>query len=441
MNKTSSAANARYALALAVSWFSAVAGADTLFVAGAIPVSSGDAAAINRLEASGHTVIVIKDSASSAASANGKDLVIISDSVAPANISNKFTQVSVPVLAFEPWVYDNLGMTGSQAGTDYGRAVNKTQIRVVGTHALTAGLSGVVTIGNTAASLSWGMPGGDAVVAATLNGNATRATIFAYRPGDLLANGTAAPARRVAVHPNTGAIDVWNANGRKLFDAAVQWARDGATTPPGETVQILPLGDSITRGRNDHWSYRRDLEAALLEAGCEFNFVGTQSGPATGPGAPLSDRDNEGHSGLRTDQIRARLPNWLPGNGHDWALVHAGTNDVLQGTSISAARTNLSQIIDRLRGENPDVGILLAQIIPNLPANESAVVALNDEIASLAAQKSTAQSPVIVVDQYSGYNTFNHNYDQIHPNNAGEAIMATRWFDALLPRIADSCAP
>ena len=83
-----------------------------MFVAGAIPVSSSDAAAINRLEASGHTVIVIKDSASSSASANGMDLVVISDSVAPAKISDKFTQVSVPVLAFEPWVYDNLGMTG-----------------------------------------------------------------------------------------------------------------------------------------------------------------------------------------------------------------------------------------------------------------------------------------------------------------------------------------
>ena len=274
------------------------------------------------------------------------------------------------MLAFEPWVYDNLGMTDSVAGTDYGRAANKTQMRVVGTHALTAGLSGVVTIGNTAASLSWGKPGGNAVVAAHLNGNATRATIFAYRAGDLLANGTAAPARRVAVHPNTGATDVWNANGRRLFDAAVQWARDGSVPPPGETVRILPLGDSITKGRTDHWSYRRDLEAALNDAGCSFDFVGSVSGPGSGPGEPLVDRDHEGHSGLRTDEIRARLPNWLPGNEHDWALIHAGTNDVLQGTSISAARTNLSQIIDRLRNANPNVGILLAQIIPNLPANE-----------------------------------------------------------------------
>ena len=160
MNRTSSAAIAQGSHSrLVMSCIAIAAGADTLFVAGAVPVSSGDAAAINRLESLGHTVIVVKDSASTAASANGKDLVVISDSVAPGKVSNKFTQVAVPVLAFEPWVYDNLGMTGTVAGTDYGRAANKTQMRVVGTHALTAGLSGVVTIGNRGSQSLLGQAG------------------------------------------------------------------------------------------------------------------------------------------------------------------------------------------------------------------------------------------------------------------------------------------
>ena len=303
--------------------------ADTLFVAGAVPVSSGDAAVVSQLQSLGLTVTVVKDSVSTSASATGKELVVISDSVAPGKVGNKFTQVAVPVLAFEPWVYDDLGMTGTVAGTDFGRSGVQTQMKIVGTHPLTAGLTGIVTVGNAAANLSWGKPGTAAVVAATLKGNSTHATIFAYEAGSLLANGAAAPARRVAVHPNTGATDAWNANGRALFDAAVQWARDGSTTPPGE-IRIFPLGDSITGGRNGHWSYRRDLDAALLDAGCSFDFVGTLSGPSNGPGAPLLDRDNDGHSGLRTDQIRARLHNWLPGNEHDWAFIHAGADDMLQ---------------------------------------------------------------------------------------------------------------
>jgi acyl-CoA thioesterase-1 len=414
------------------------ANADTLFVAGAVPVSTGDAAAINQLEALGEVVTVVKDSASTTGHASGMDLVVISDSVAPGKVNNKFTQVAVPVLVFEPYLYDNLGMTGPDAGTDFGRSIQDS-LRMSGTHPLTAGLAGVVIVSTTPVKFSWGKPGAAAIVAATLKNNTSRPTIFAYRAGDLLASGTTAPSRRVALYLNAGATDSWNAKGRSLFATAAQWARDGTVPPPPEAVRILPLGDSITRGRIGHWSYRRDLEAALTDAGCSFNFVGTENGPSSGPGAPLMDRDNEGHSGLRTDQIRNRMSNWLPGNEHDWALIHVGTNDVLQGTSISAARTEISKIIDKLRGANPNVGILLAQVIPNLPENEAAVAALNDAIASLGAQKDTPASPVIVVDQYSGYSSVTQNYDQIHPNDAGEAMMAERWFADLHPRIAAFC--
>ena len=429
---------ARTAAVVAASFAFAV-NADTLFVAGAVPVSTGDAAAINQLEALGEAVTIVKDSASTTGNASGMDLVVISDSVAPGKVADKYTQVAVPVLVFEPYLYDNLGMTGPVSATDFGRSGNQDRLRMSGTHPLTAGLTGVVTVGTAPASFSWGKPGAAAIVAATLRSNSSRPTIFAYRADDVLANGTSAPARRVALYLNAGATDSWNVHGRSLFAAAAQWARDGTVTPPGETVRILPLGDSITRGKINHWSYRRDLEAALTDAGCSFNFVGTANGPSSGPGTPLVDRDNEGHSGLRTDQIRARMNNWLPGNDHDWALVHVGTNDVLQGTSIGVARTNISRIIDNLRSANPNVGILLAQVIPNLPENEAAVVALNDQIALLGAEKDTPASPVIVVDQYSGYSASSQNYDQIHPNDAGEAMMAGRWFAALHPRIAASC--
>jgi hypothetical protein len=435
------ALNLRCLLAAISCTCTVAASADTLLVVGTVPASGGDVSAVSQLQSLGQSVTVIDDGASSAASANGMDLVVISDSVVPDQVGDKFSQVAVPVVVFEPWLYDNLGMTGPVAKTDYGRSGLQTQLRMSGTHALTAGLSGVVTVGAQSANFSWGVPGAEAVVAATLKGNSTRATIFAYDSNAQLTDGTAAPARRVALHLNTGALAAWSANGRELFDAAILWALDQAP-PPSTVVRIWPLGDSITRGRIDHWSYRRDLEAALTGANCAFDFVGSASGPSSGPGEPLIDRDHDGHSGLRTDEIRNRMDNWMPGNDHDWALVHVGTNDVLQGTSIAEARANIADIIDILRGANANVGILLAQVIPNLPENEADVAALNDAIASVAAEKDQpSASPVIVVDHYSGYSTFTHNYDQIHPNDAGEALMAQRWFEALLPRIAGSCNP
>ena len=429
----------RAILATVAACYGLAASADTLLVVGAVPVSSGDARAIDALEAAGQPVTVVRDSASTAASANGMDLVVISNTVNASSVGNKFKLVATPVIAFKPAVYDNLGLTGLTSGTDFGSTANQTQLRMQGSHALTGGLTGLVTVGTAAATFSWGKPGAAAVIAATLKNNTSKAAIFGYESGAVLANGVAAPARRVALHPATNAIANWNANGQHLFGAAVAWALGNS---PLTTVRLLPLGDSITQGKAGHWTYRRDLEAALAGEGCAFDFTGRKVGPESGPGLPLSDRNHEGHSGLRTDQVLAWMTSWLRDTAPpDWALVHIGTNDVLQGTGIAAARTNISGIIDKLRTANPRVGILLAQVIPNLPANESDVVALNDAIAALAAQKHNASSPVVLVDQYSGYSTFSHNYDQIHPNDAGEAKMAQRWLDALLPRIPASCGP
>jgi len=54
------------------------------------------------------------------------------------------------------------------------------------------------------------------------------------------------------------------------------------------------------------------------------------------------EQADDGHSGLRTDEIRNRLHNWLAGNANDRALVHVAANNVLQGTSITAAGDKLS---------------------------------------------------------------------------------------------------
>jgi len=428
----------RKLLAVVASLGAFPAGAATLLVVGQVPASGPDATIVNRLQQLGETVTVVKDSASTAADAAGKDLVVISETILPGNVGNRFNLVAVPMIVYEASLYDNLGLTGTAASTDFGRKENQTQLHMTGSHFLTAGLTGNVIVGDAPASFSWGKPAPAAIVAATLRNDTTRATIFAYDEGAMLANGTTSPARRVAFYPNMGAISAWNGNGGKLFNAAVQWARGD---PAALVKRILPLGDSITRGKNGHWTYRRDLEAALNDSGCSFDFVGRRFGPDTGPGEPLQDRDNEGHPGFRTDEILAKLALWLPGNVPDWALIHIGTNDVLQGTGIEAAKTNIGGMINTLRNFNPHVGVLLAQIIPNYPANEAAVNNLNDEIALLAAQKDQpGVSPVIVVNMYAGYSASTNNYDQVHPNNSGEAIMAQRWFEALHPQISGSCS-
>ncbi len=119
------------------------------------------------------------------------------------------------------------------------------------------------------------------------------------------------------------------------------------------------------------------------------------------------------------------------------ALVHLGTNDVLEGVPAATTIADLQAIVGVLRARNPSMTILVAQIIPtSVGSTNTAIEALNREIAGLAAL-STPQSPVVIVDQYSGYDGDADNQEGgVHPLTSGEKKMAARWEGALFPVLA-----
>ncbi len=201
-----------------------------------------------------------------------------------------------------------------------------------------------------------------------------------------------------------------------------------------QPVRIMPLGDSITESHTDHNSYRRALWHMLNDQGYEVDFVGSMTGVFPGGLPPIQDfdMDHEGHWGWRADELLNQLPGWLGGYTPDIVLMHVGTNDCFQGNSTSSTITELGQIIDVIRTDNPDVVFLFAQLIPATSSLDR-IIELNANIPSLAASKNTAQSPVIVVDQYTGFNASADTWDGVHPNDTGEQKMATKWYDAILP--------
>jgi acyl-CoA thioesterase-1 len=109
------------------------------------------------------------------------------------------------------------------------------------------------------------------------------------------------------------------------------------------------------------------------------------------------------------------------------------TNDGFANESTLSTISEIGQLIDVLRADNPTVTVLLAKIIPTRdPISNQRISELNQQIDGVAALKSTAESPVIVVDQNSGFNVGEDTYDGIHPNLAGEEKMAQKWFDAIV---------
>jgi lysophospholipase L1-like esterase len=146
------------------------------------------------------------------------------------------------------------------------------------------------------------------------------------------------------------------------------------------------------------------------------------------------DSDHEGHAGWRADEIVARLPKWLKSYTPDIVLLHIGTNDVSDNQSTQSTVNEIMQIIDLLRADNPSVKILLAKIIPTSSdqVKNDRINELNSQIVELAAQKHTPASPVIVVDQNSGFYAIQDTYDGVHPNASGRLKIAQKWFQAIM---------
>lgn len=219
--------------------------------------------------------------------------------------------------------------------------------------------------------------------------------------------------------------------------------KEGSTTFQTSRTRIMPLGNSITQARAGRNSYRRPLWHRLQGAGYPVNFVGSQN--SNHGGAPANadfDQDHEGHWGWTADQLLGGISGWAQAHRPDVVLMHVGSNDMFKEQDVNSTISELGQIIDRLRAVNPNVKILLAKLIQ--PAEwygrRYRVNQLNQAIPTLASQKNTAQSPVILVDQTQGFDAGADTYDGVHPNESGERKMADRWFEALT-RVLSRPAP
>jgi VCBS repeat-containing protein len=228
---------------------------------------------------------------------------------------------------------------------------------------------------------------------------------------------------------------------------------------PGR-VRIIPLGDSITAGfpggaaSEDSWvGYRRKLYndlSALNPTKFGINFVGTVTNLGANASPPLADRDNEGHSGWRDDEIAngtsdpnkqltcyVSLPNcnitgWLNSSQPDIVLLHIGTNgiDDVGGTSA----TDVANILDKIdaweTANSSPITVFLALIIgsPNGTTNSN-VSAFNANVSTMAQNRIGNGDKIFIVNQQTeaGLNYSTDMGDDLHPNQTGYDKMADKW--------------
>lgn len=192
----------------------------------------------------------------------------------------------------------------------------------------------------------------------------------------------------------------------------------------GTPIKIMPLGDSITACGN----WRQLLLSNLISSGYNVEFVGSQNYLTP----------HEGHSGIGAINMAnsGDLKTWLSATKPEIVIMHLGTNDSWGNNLAPQIIPAFTTLVSQMREDNPNMKIMVAKIIPMHPSGSGEacnnnVLDLNSRIDDWAEGLSTSQSPITVVDQYTGFDTTTDTYDGVHPNDSGCIKMADKWFAAL----------
>ena len=218
----------------------------------------------------------------------------------------------------------------------------------------------------------------------------------------------------------------WN-NGAASFNVAAT-----TPTPPagGAPKKVMPLGDSLTDGYNIPGGYRTDLWNKVITDGLSIDFVGSlTNGPAS-----LPDRNHEGHSGWRIDEIAAEVIPWLTAAQPDIVLLMIGTNDMAQDYNRATAPDRLSALIDRIAATRPTAQVIVASI-PRLRGSPGAdwVQSYNATIPSIIEAKAAQGRRVSYVDVYGVVTDSDLHSDLTHLNASGNSKVANVWYSAIRP--------
>ena len=131
----------------------------------------------------------------------------------------------MPVVTWERLLFDDLKLTGTVNGTDYGSATAQTTLDILEpAHPMAGGLSGTVTVLTGPAEARWGVLASGGVAVASITGAPTQATVFGFDTGATLIDATAAPARRVGLFLSDFGPAETNSDGVRLTLHSICWA-------------------------------------------------------------------------------------------------------------------------------------------------------------------------------------------------------------------------
>src|SRR5262249_2037671 len=186
------------------------------------------------------------------------------------------------------------------------------------------------------------------------------------------------------------------------------------TAHSAQMKQILVFGDSLSEGfgLKSNQAYPALLTEKLRAAGLNFEIT------------------NASQTGGTTEAGLERLPAHLK-RPIDIFILELGINDAFRGVPIAQIRNNLQSIIDHVKARNPNVRTIICGMqLPNYAADDY-VFAFGQLYADLAAKSNAVLVPYLL-EGVTGDPNLNQP-DRIHPNAAGQKILAETVWRVLEP--------
>jgi len=184
---------------------------------------------------------------------------------------------------------------------------------------------------------------------------------------------------------------------------------------------ILVLGDSLSEGfqLKSSEAYPILLVDKLRAAGLNFQVT------------------NASASGGTTEGGLQRLPSHLK-RKIDIFILELGINDAFRGVPVDRIQSNLQEIIDNVKTRNPSVRVVIAGMqLPNYGADRY-VSAFGEMFDKLAKKNGAALVPYLL-ERVAGNPSLNLP-DGIHPNAAGQKILAENVWRVLEPVARETAA-
>jgi len=181
-----------------------------------------------------------------------------------------------------------------------------------------------------------------------------------------------------------------------------------------EMKTIFVFGDSLSDGfmLKRSQAYPALLAKKLQAAGLNFQVI------------------NASAAGGTTEGGLERLPPHLT-RRIDIFILELGINDAFRGLAVDAIQTNLQQIVDKVKAQNPNARIVVAGMqLPNYSADDY-VSAFGKLFGDLATRNNATLVPYLL-QGVAGDPSLNLP-DGIHPNAAGQKILAENVWRVLEP--------